>query len=58
MIWNEFKHQPASSFKSMTLSAEVICPRCGFDIELWSDNIETVCDFCGFHIFEHEKTVN
>lgn len=58
MIWNQFKDKPASSFTSMTLSAEVICPRCGFDIELWSDNVETACDFCGFHIFNHEKTVN
>jgi DNA-directed RNA polymerase subunit RPC12/RpoP len=58
MIWNQFKDKPASAFTSMTFATEVICPRCGCDIELWGYHIETTCDLCGYHIFEHEKTVN
>ncbi len=34
------------------------CPRCGGEIELWSQEEETVCIFCEYKIFERENTMH
>jgi DNA-directed RNA polymerase subunit RPC12/RpoP len=31
------------------------CPRCGGEIELWSQEEETTCLFCGYSLFERQK---
>jgi len=43
---------------TIPFSIEVTCPRCGFDIELWTDEYETICKLCGYALFTHEKTIN
>ncbi len=36
-----------------------ICPRCGGELGLWSDDDkEAVCIFCDHKVFEHEGTVH
>ncbi len=34
------------------------CPKCGGEITLWSEEQETVCEFCDHKIFEREGTVH
>ncbi|MGD0887000.1 MAG: hypothetical protein ABSA46_19330 [Thermodesulfovibrionales bacterium] len=36
----------------------ITCPKCGEEIELWSDEEETVCLFCGHKIFKRETTIH
>jgi hypothetical protein len=36
----------------------VTCPNCGFEIELWSEDEETRCLFCGHKVFKREATVH
>ncbi len=35
-----------------------ICPKCGGEIGLWSEEQETVCIFCNHKVFEREATVH
>lgn len=34
------------------------CPYCGEDIEIWTDEEETKCLFCGFHLFRKEAVIH
>lgn len=56
-----------SKHKNMTvLSTETsvmreiiaVCPKCGGEVGLWSEEAETVCIFCEHRIYEKEKTVH
>ena len=44
----------------VSMIAEFIsaCPKCGGEIELWSEEQETVCIFCEHKIFDREKTTH
>ncbi len=44
--------------KNAPVPVSVTCPRCGYDVEIWTDEDETVCCSCGFRIFEKEKTIH
>ncbi len=35
-----------------------VCPKCGGEIALWSEDRETVCIFCNHKIFEREGTLH
>lgn len=35
-----------------------VCPKCGGEIGLWSEDKETVCIFCDHKLFEREGTVH
>ncbi len=35
-----------------------ICPKCGGEVALWSEERETVCIFCDQKIFEREGTLH
>lgn len=58
--------ESVSSPKSYTLVAPsrelpdliTACPRCGGEIELWSEDDETRCVFCGHKLFERETTTH
>ncbi len=43
---------------TIPIPIEITCPRCGFDIELWADENETVCKLCGYTPFSHERIIN
>ncbi len=36
----------------------VTCPRCGEEVELWSDGNETICYFCNYRPFRKEFTLH
>jgi DNA-directed RNA polymerase subunit RPC12/RpoP len=42
----------------MSFPMELTCPRCGGEIELWSDEGETICGLCGYLVFGHERFIN
>ena len=35
-----------------------ICPKCGGEVGLWSEEAETLCTFCEYRVFEKERTVH
>jgi DNA-directed RNA polymerase subunit RPC12/RpoP len=35
-----------------------VCPKCGGEIALWSEEQETVCIFCNHKVFEREGTLH
>jgi len=34
------------------------CPKCGGEVSIWSEEPETLCIFCQYHLFEKEKTIH
>ncbi len=36
----------------------ITCPACGLDMELWSEEEETRCYYCGYRFFRREMTVH
>lgn len=35
-----------------------VCPKCGGEVALWSEDLETACIFCNHKIFEREGTLH
>lgn len=44
--------------KQSPLLEVITCPRCGFDMELWTDEHDTRCMNCGHRFFRKESTVH
>ncbi len=42
----------------MPLSETMTCPRCGYEIDIWTDEEETTCFICGFKLFRKESVVH
>ncbi len=40
------------------LDLVTICPKCGGEVGLWSEESETLCIFCQYRVFEHERTIH
>jgi primosomal protein N' len=36
----------------------ITCPACGLEMDLWFDEEETRCFFCGYRFFRRESTVH
>jgi primosomal protein N' len=36
----------------------ITCPACGLEMDLWFDEEETRCFFCGYRFFRREATVH
>jgi len=36
----------------------VTCPRCGEDIEIWTETDEATCLYCNYKLFRKERTVH
>ncbi len=36
----------------------ITCPRCGSEIDLWSEDDETTCMFCDYKLFDRETTTH
>ncbi len=36
----------------------ITCPRCGLEMELWSEVYETRCIVCGHRFFRREATIH
>lgn len=46
------------SVKAQAVPEFVTCPGCGGEVELWTDEDETACFFCGYKVFKKEKIVH
>lgn len=44
--------------KRISLPEIITCPKCGFDMEIWTDEQETRCMNCGHRFFSRESTVH
>ena len=38
---------PGSSFLVQPKPEEICCPNCGNNLEIWSDEMRSICDQCG-----------
>ena len=52
------KGKSRCSVKYLPVPDFITCPKCGEEIELWSDEDETVCFFCGHKVFKKEMTIH
>lgn len=50
--------QSGCSVKYSPVPEFVTCLRCGEEVELWTDEEETTCFFCGHRVFRKEMTVH
>ena len=46
------------TFINLKFSSEIICPACGFEVDLWSHEEETLCHICGYKFFQKEKIIH
>ena len=56
---NPLKHKEHSpTIVGHILEPQLIteCPKCGGELDLWSEDRETVCIFCDHKVFEREGT--
>ncbi len=53
-----FKEKSPCSVKYAPVPEFITCPKCGEDVELWTDEEETHCIFCGYRVFRSERIVN
>ena len=42
----------------MPLGNFITCPICGFEIEVWTEEEETICFICGFKLFKKETIIH
>ncbi len=52
-----FDEMPACSTNYPPLPEDVTCPKCGSDVEIWSDDYVSQCT-CGYRVFSREDTVH
>jgi DNA-directed RNA polymerase subunit RPC12/RpoP len=52
------KQKSPCSVKYAPVPEFITCPKCGEEIELWSDEEETACLFCGHRAFKKEMTLH
>lgn len=52
------KEKSPGSVKITPAPEFLICPKCGGEIDLWSDEYETVCFFCGHKAFKKENIIH
>lgn len=43
---------------NLNLSAEITCPICGFEADIWTHEEETLCHICGYKFFQKEKIIH
>jgi rRNA maturation endonuclease Nob1 len=52
------KEKSPCSLKNAALPDFITCPKCGDEIEIWTDEDETACASCGHKVFKKESTVH
>lgn len=53
-----FKEKSPCSVKYSPAPEFITCPKCGEDVELWTDEEDTQCIFCGYRVFRSQKIPN
>ena len=59
-VKNNMKHKEKSpcTVKITPVPEFITCPKCGGEIELWSDEYLTLCFFCGHKAFKKENILH
>jgi len=59
-VKNNLKHKEKSpcSVKIAPVPEFITCPKCGGEIELWSNEYLTACFFCGHKVFKKENIIH
>ena len=52
------EEKPACAVKNAPVPSEVLCPHCGIDIEIWSDETDISCKMCGSLVHEQEDIIH
>ena len=52
------KIKSENAVRSLPMPDYITCPRCGFEVELWTARDETRCLFCGRKFFRGESTIH
>lgn len=59
---SQLKYNKSSKSTGIRLASVLdliaICPKCGGEVGLWSEEAETLCTFCEYRVFEKERTVH
>lgn len=57
---NNLKERPKSpcSVKNTPVPELVICPECGCEMELWSDEEEALCTVCGHKVLNRVSAIH
>ncbi len=50
--------ESANSVRCPAVPEFITCPACGLEMDLWFDEEETRCFFCGYRFFRREATVH
>jgi len=52
------KQKSPCSTRSVPLLEFIACIKCGNEIEIWTDEDETICQACGHKIFKKEAIIH
>jgi rRNA maturation endonuclease Nob1 len=55
---NRQKQTSPCSIKNMTVPEFITCTKCGDELELWTDEDETICQSCGHKVFRKEAIIH
>ena len=50
------EEKPACATTSMPVPAELACPECKAELEIWSDESEVTCENCGALILKNRTS--
>jgi len=53
-----FKEKSPCNIDIMTVPEFLTCPRCGEEVELWTDEDETLCPLCLYRLFRKECIIH
>jgi hypothetical protein len=52
------KQKSLCSTRSVPLLEFIACIKCGNEIEIWTDEDETICQTCGHKVFKKEAIIH
>lgn len=52
------KQKSPSGVKDMPAPETVACTHCGSEVEIWTDEEETLCPSCKYRVFKRESTIH
>ena len=52
------KQKSPCSTKNVPVPEFITCTQCGGEVELWTDEEETLCPSCNYKVFKKESTVH
>ncbi len=55
---NPSKHKTRGVKIIAVMDIITTCPKCGGELGIWSEAIETLCIFCNHKVFEKENTIH